>query len=115
MARFGMTMFRRRPATTLSELVATMPERELQNEVAQLAKVNHWMAYHTWRSDHSAAGFPDLVLLRGERLIFAELKAKGNVPTEAQMGWLIALQATKKVETYLWYPYDRDEIERILR
>ena len=105
----------RRPPSCHAELLAAMPERELQREVAELAKLFGWLAYHTWRSDHSPAGFPDLVLVRGDRIIFAELKAKGNVPTEAQMGWLIALQATKKVETYLWYPYDRDEIERVLR
>jgi hypothetical protein len=34
------------------------------------------LLYHTFDSQHSAAGFPDLVMARGRRLVAAELKTE---------------------------------------
>jgi len=59
-------------------------------------------------------GFPDLCLVREQRIIFAELKsAKGKVSDE-QFIWLENLGKTK-AEVYIWRPVDREEIEEILR
>jgi hypothetical protein len=59
-------------------------------------------------------GWPDLILVRGERVIAAELKKKGGQPTEAQtfVGHLLALAG---VPVYVWRPSDRDAIEATLR
>src|SRR5689334_22388822 len=66
-------------------------EREFQREVIKRAALFGWRYYHTYNSRRSAAGFPDLVLARGDRLIFAELKTeKGNV-SEDQQKWLESL------------------------
>ena len=59
------------------------------------------------------AGFPDLVLSRRERLIFAELKAvKGRVAPSQEV-WLKSL-AGAPVEVYVWRPDEFKEIEKVL-
>jgi hypothetical protein len=80
----------------------------------QLARIYRWRSYHTWWSQHSAPGFPDLVLLRPPRLIFAELKVHARV-TGAQETWLNELALVPGVETYLWRPADMQHIAEVLR
>ena len=41
-----------------------MNEAELQRNVLSLAAMTGWLAYHTYDSRRSQAGFPDLVLVR---------------------------------------------------
>lgn len=94
-------------------------EAAFQRQVIQLAKLLNWRAYHTLDSRGSAAGFPDLVLVRKGRLIFCELKSQtGRVRTE-QVDWMTDLievaQSSPRVEVYLWRPADLDEIAGVLR
>jgi len=84
-------------------------ESEFEAQVRQLARLYGWLCYHTWRSIHSPAGFPDLVLLRGQRLVFAELKTARGKLTTAQQQWLEALRQTA-AEVYVWRPDDWDSI-----
>jgi len=88
-----------------------LTEAQFQEWLRQLALTLGWLYYHTHRSIHSPAGFPDAVLVKPPRIIFAELKASGNQPTEDQWMWLYTLQHCPGVECYLWYPEDRDFIE----
>lgn len=90
------------------------PERSFQNQVLQYARLRGWRAYHTWASLHSAGGFPDLVLVRRPRVVFAELKREDRGPTRLQAEWLDDLQASKQ-EVYLWRPSNWPEIERVLQ
>ena len=87
---------------------ATAPaisEKRLQEGILQAARLLGWMAYHTHDSRRSAPGYPDLTLVRGSRLIFAELKsAKGRL-TGPQRAWTEALKATG-AEVYVWRPAD---------
>ena len=53
-----------------------MTEKELDAAVGKLCRLYGWRRYHTYRSKHSPAGFPDEVLLRPPRLVFAELKSE---------------------------------------
>ena len=78
-------------------------ERALTDQIRDLAATFHWRRYHTWLSKHSTAGFPDEVLVRGNRLIFAELKNPTAQPTTAQTGWLDDL-ANTGAEVCLWRP-----------
>jgi VRR-NUC domain len=73
-----------------------------------------WRTYHTLRSKGSEPGFPDLVLLRPPRLIFAELKVGRGRLSKPQRAWRDDLEAVG-VEVYTWWPADRPAIERILR
>lgn len=77
-------------------LNAAMTERQLQDQIVRMAKVQGWLCYHTYDSRRSAPGFPDLVLVHpgrsGAPIIFAELKTeKGRVRPE-QQAWIDAIQ-----------------------
>lgn len=97
-------------------VVARWSERELQNAVVDVARLLDWRTYHTFDSRRSSPGFPDLTLVRGSRLVFAELKTSTGVVSQHQVLWLASLSATT-AETYVWRPEDwRDgSIERVLR
>lgn len=89
-------------------------EASFQAQVVKLAELLRYRVYHTWNSMHSTGGFPDLVLARRPRVIFAELKRQDKGPTPDQQAWLDELRACGQ-EAYLWKPSDWDEIARILR
>ena len=63
-------------------------ESELKSKVRELAIRLGWEYYHTNDSRRSEAGFPDLVLVRRQRLIFVELKRQKKDPTTDQKRWL---------------------------
>ena len=87
-------------------LDAATSEAELQSNVLQLAGHLGWLSYHPFDSRRSAAGFPDLVLVRGDRLIAAELKRERGRPTSEQRHWLAALAAVTTASAHLWRPSD---------
>lgn len=93
----------------------TMPERQLQELVRQACGLNGWLYYHTHRSQHSPAGFPDVIAVRGDRLLFAELKRLGQAPTPEQAQWLETLRQARTIETYLWTPDDIPTLLEVLR
>ena len=80
-------------------------EKLLQQGIVQVARLLGYMVYHTHDSRGSEPGFPDLCLVRGSRLIFAELKSAGGRVKPAQRTWLDALKATG-AEAYIWRPAD---------
>ncbi len=91
----------------------SMDEGTFQRQLEVDARKLGWRCYHTKMSAGSSAGFPDLVAVRGNRIIFAELKRQADryKPTEKQQAWLddLHLAATWSsgvVEVYLWRPYD---------
>jgi hypothetical protein len=93
----------------------TITEKDLTAYVRDLAKAFGWRRYHTWLSKHSPAGFPDEVLLRGPRLVVAELKSSRGYITDTQAAWLEAWRQIPCAEVYLWTPSEMDEIARVLR
>lgn len=95
--------------------VPAITEAKFQAQVSGLARVQGWLDYHTHDSRRSDPGFPDCVFVRGERVIFAELKReKGGVTSPKQKAWLAALEATGAVEAYLWKPSDWPQITKVL-
>lgn len=96
-------------------MAAGMKERDLQALVVRLARSLGWLAYHTFDSRRSEPGFPDLVLVREDRVLFRELKTEKGRATPAQKTWLAALTAAG-MDAGLWRPvqwFDRT-IEREL-
>ncbi len=88
-----------------------MTEAELQETVREIAKTTGWLYYHTYRSKRSPAGFPDVVLVRPPRVIFAELKSEKGVLTDDQHHWMDTLRlARPRVEAYVWRPADVNQI-----
>lgn len=92
-----------------------MTEAELQDAVIELAHLFGWRVAHFraartksgWATPVAAdgKGFPDLMMARRERLIFAELKsAKGKLTLE-QEEWMSALRHTGSTLA-VWYPRD---------
>lgn len=100
-------------ATFLDRLPA-QTERHWQRQVVQYAELMGFRVYHTFDSRRSSAGFPDLVLVRRPRVIFAELKSRRGKLTDDQRAWLLALGGCS-VERYIWRPADWRDVERILR
>lgn len=92
-----------------------MAEKQLQEIVRKAALLGHWTYYHTHRSQHSPAGFPDTVMIRDSTLLVAELKRIGEIPTAAQEAWLAAFGQVRTVEVYLWTPDDMPTIVEALR
>jgi hypothetical protein len=117
MEALGMTV-RTIPAPTVTE-------DEFLQQVLDLARIYRYRTAHFrpaktahgWRTavQGDGKGFPDLVLIRPPRVIFAELKsAKGTLSAE-QNEWLTDLRACPGAETYVWRPSDLDQIARCLR
>lgn len=122
----------------MSPSVPAISERDFQAQVVQLAQLQGWLAYHTFDSRRSAAGFPDLVLVRGSELIFAELKTDHGTVRAEQDRWLTNLEAVADavkaatglldqargehagsgypaVDVYVWRPRHFDAIHDRLR
>lgn len=93
---------------------AIVTERAWQDQVLDLAHVLGWQSYHPHRSDHSAAGWPDLALCRPPRLILAELKTESGRLSTAQEIWLTMLSNCDGIEVYVWRPSEFDEVRDTL-
>ena len=55
-------------------------------------------------------GFPDIVAVRDDRLIFAELKTEDGVILPEQHNWLGSLDNIPCAEVYIWTPSDAESI-----
>lgn len=90
-------------------------EAKLLAVIVQAAELLNWLPYHTHNSQRSQPGFPDLFLLRADRIIWSELKsAKGRL-TDEQKVWASALDfwmslnPMAHVEYHLWRPIDWED------
>ncbi len=90
-----------------------LTEKQFLEQVKSYAKLCGWLVYHTHDSRRSSAGFPDLVLLRGLRLVVAELKSEDGVVRPDQRTWIAAFMGAN-VSTFVWRPSDWEQIERVL-
>ena len=103
-----------------------MTEAQFQTQIIDLARLYGWRIAHfrpAWSRDGKrcmtavqadGAGWPDLTLVKGSRLIFAEIKTDTGKVSQSQQEWLDALKETK-AECYLWRPADFEKIVEILR
>jgi hypothetical protein len=101
-------------------LLATVSEATFQRWVISTARRNSWLVHHVhdsrkeeWGTD---AGFPDLVLARGGRVLFVELKTNRGRPSTAQLKWWSELpnESDGDQQLYVWRPTDEAEIEKVL-
>lgn len=91
-----------------------LPEKAWQEQIVELAGYYRWLLFHPYDSRRSAAGFPDLTLVRDGRLIFAELKTDNGRLSIPQKAWLEALRRTG-AEVYVWRPADFDAVHDTLK
>lgn len=108
-------------------LLRTIPEANFQATVETIATRLGWQVFHpadnrpvTSSRGHRyvqniRAGFPDLVMAKGNRLICAELKRQTGVISDDQRSWLDTLALTGRCEVYLWRPANTAELTRILQ
>jgi Holliday junction resolvase len=90
-------------------------ERHLQAGLEEHLRLTGWRYYHTHNSSRSVAGFPDIVALRGSRILVAEIKTERGRVSTAQRGWLAAFEAAG-VSAYLWrLPGDWAQVGEVLR
>lgn len=119
-----MTAARPLTARSAAAVMPAVTEQQFQAQIIELARILGWRSAHFrpaktvrgWRTpvQGDGAGFPDTILVRGDRLVVAELKsAAGRVSTE-QTAWLEALAAAG-AETYVWRPADLEQAAEVLR
>lgn len=82
-------------------------ERQLMDALIEAARWRGWLVYHTHDSRHSTAGFPDLVMLRGDRCVVVECKAAHGKLSKAQQAWHLAFLAAG-IPAYVIHPSDQD-------
>ena len=106
--------------TVYQKQLRAVSEREWQNLVISLAQGRGWKHYHppdnkpvNGRIQKVVAGFPDLVLVKGDRLAFVELKRETGKVSPEQVDWLASLRATG-AECYVWRPSMVAEAIKIL-
>ena len=102
----------------------SMSEEDFARAVVDLALSCGWKVKREppWRAacrkHDSAVGFPDLVCLKGSRLVVAELKAEGGTMSPAQREWANRFETAAMyndfVEYYIWRPSDWNDIEEVL-
>ena len=98
----------------MAKKTPTMTETQFLKSVGSVAEDGGWLVYHTYDSRRSQAGFPDLVMTRAGRTIFAELKSQKGRIKAAQLEWLDVLDKTEGLEVFLWRPSDMDEVVKNL-
>ena len=95
------------------------------DQVIRAAEMLGWMVYHVrpaktahgWRTPVQgvfAAGFPDLVMVKGARVVYAELKGATNGLEPGQEMWRDALLAAGQ-EWHLWRLSQWDEVLAVLK
>ncbi len=97
---------------TISGLIT---EADWQQTVVDLAELEGWWVWHDYDSRRNRAGFPDLVCVRDDRLLFLELKRETGRLTPAQEAVLGMLNGVTKVRTQVIRPSDFLEVREMLR
>ncbi|SRR6266542_129380 len=95
------------------DVLPKLTEKAWQAQVLTLARMFGWRVFHVFNSRRSVPGFPDLVLVRRPRVIFAELKTDRGRLTDDQRDWLADLGECP-VESYVWRPRDAQRIAEVL-
>lgn len=94
-------------------------ENSFRRSVVKKAKALGWLVYYhpdSRKASSADSGFPDLVLAKANRLVFAELKMPGKYTTEEQQRWLSTLRIlSEMVEVYVWRPEDRKKYLAVLQ
>src|SRR5262245_40829737 len=102
-----------------------LSEAAFQRQVIELARLCGWRVAHFrpartargWRTpvQGDGKGFPDLLLVRGDVLAVAELKADDAWPPEADQATWLAAFARVGVQVFIWRPRHWPEIEAFLQ
>jgi hypothetical protein len=99
-------------------------EEAFQKRVIDFAQEMGWLVAHfrpAWAGDRmitpvagDGKGFPDLILVKGNSKLAAELKVPPHKPTQEQLVWLARL-IVAGIPAWVWEPEDWPLIELVLR
>lgn len=98
-----------------------MKEADFQRQIEHLLTLYGWRWFHapdnlptkSGRKQNIKKGFPDLVAVKGGRVVYVELKKDGNYPSPEQRAWLADLHAAGQ-EVTVWWPRDLPTAVRCL-
>jgi hypothetical protein len=99
-------------------------EKDFQKQIIDLGHLYGWRialfrpalrqsGHYSTPVGADGAGWPDLTLVKGRRLIFAEIKAQAGVTSPDQDIWLDCLKQTGAA-VFIWKPSDWDSIQKVL-
>jgi hypothetical protein len=107
--------------TEQEKLLRQISERDWQGHVCKIAASFGWKFYHppdnrpvNGRIQKVVSGFPDLCLIKGSTMIFAELKRELGVVSPEQHEWAEAIRNCG-IHVYIWRPSDLNQVVEILR
>ena len=105
-------------------MTPVISERDFQKTVLEAARALGWRTAHFrasrtahgWRTpvEGDGQGFPDVVAVRGDRVLWLELKSESGRLSEEQGQWLAALGLAGQ-EVHCVRPSDWAVVEEILR
>jgi hypothetical protein len=94
-------------------------EDDLLVDVASRLTLGRWRWTHVRRSDKAVTmgdpGIPDILAVRGDVLLVAELKSARGGYRSGQEDWLSAFGGVRAVKVATWRPGDLDAIAEALR
>jgi len=90
-------------------------EKDWQQTIIDAARLLGWLVFHPYDSRRSTPGFPDLILLRGNRMLAIECKTERGKTTMTQELWLEALGDVPGVVALVARPSDWPMIEALLK
>ena len=103
---------------SINQTDTLISEADFQEALVEYAEMWGWLVWHDNDSRSNDAGFPDMVMVKGGKLIFAELKRQKRYTIKPkQLEWIeaLGLAAGPNVMATFWFPSDRDYAEAILR
>lgn len=90
-------------------------EAEFLSKVRKLCFFYGLACYHTYRSDRSEPGYPDLTIVGARGVMFRELKVESGRVTPMQKYWLDAMRSAG-LDADVWKPSDfPDRVQRELK
>ena len=102
----------------MTEVSDIISEKDFAATVDGLAALHGWKYFGVLEQKvygrRTSKGFPDRVMVRGNRLLFVEYKSEHGRINPDQASWLEALYEVDHIEVYCWRPSDRDRIDAIL-
>jgi hypothetical protein len=98
-------------------LVRRLPERDLQDNVLEMARWLNWLTYHTFDSRRSQPGLPDIIAIRNQTVLWIELKKddRARLRPEQQLWSEKLLEAGQDYRRWSWTSWLSGEVERTLR
>ncbi|MDN4611932.1 VRR-NUC domain-containing protein [Arthrobacter burdickii] len=106
--------------TDRDKLLRLVTERQLQRQVEGILTAYGWRWFHApdnrpanGRVQKIRPGFPDLLAVRGPRLVVIELKTETGRIASEQVEWMQNFEAAG-AEAYVWRPRDTETARRAL-